>query len=115
MQVSLNNFEAEAASQLVLGQWPLLETLMVSFKLLDEHIIKMLLEGKWPMLKELQIDIVPFIEYATNKRLPGWNKEIVQHWQTVEDHCRSRCENRWQCLEALYLPHSDNIRETGGI
>ncbi len=55
MQISLNNFEPEAVSQLVRAHRPLLESLTVSFKFVNDIVIKSLIKGKWPLLSELLV------------------------------------------------------------
>ena len=106
MQISLNNFEVEAASQLVRAHWPLLESLTVSFKFVNDIVIKSLIKGKWPLLRELLV-------YTRTSKLHnlflGWDKQRLQAWQNVEEDCRQMCRDRWQQLESLELPRAQNI------
>ncbi len=59
VQVSAR-LEVRAASQLVSGNWPQLQVLMVAFLALDEQVVHTLTTGKWPMLKELHVDLRPY-------------------------------------------------------
>ncbi len=106
MQISLNDFESEAASQLVRAHWPLLESLTVSFKFVDDTVIKSLIKGNWPLLTELVVDTT-----TSNSHSPflGWDKQRLQAWQNVEDDCRQMCQDRWQQLEILDLPRAQHI------
>jgi len=109
VQISLNNFEPEAASQLGQAHWPLLERLTVSFKFVDAIVIKSLIKGKWPLLEELQVDTTT--SKLRNPLLPfgGWDKQRLQAWQNVEEDCRQMCQDRWQQLESLQLPPAQHI------
>ena len=46
VQIGLNNFGPEAASQLVPAHWPLLESLTVNFKFVDDVAIKSLIKER---------------------------------------------------------------------
>ena len=89
MQVSAR-LEVRAASQLVLGNWPLLQVLMVAFVDMDKQDVHSLTTGKWPMLKELHVDLRPY----PKSELPS-----VLSWQAVEHLCRSICLQEWPDLE----------------
>ena len=106
MQISLNNFEPEAASQLVRAHWPLLESLTVSFKFVDDITIKSLIKGKWPLLKELAVDTTTS---SSHDPFVGWDKQRLQAWQNVEEGCMQMCRDRWQQLESLELPCAQHI------
>ncbi len=105
MQISLNNFEPEAASQLVRAHWPLLESLTVSFKYMNDIVIKSLIKGKWPLLREL---LVCTRTCKLHNLFPGWDKQRLQAWQNVEEDCRQMCRDRWQQLESLELPRAQD-------
>ena len=104
MQISLNNFEVEAASQLVRAHWPLLESLTVSFKFVDDVVVKMLIKGKWPLLTELVVDSPNWHNPAL-----GWDKQKLQASQSDEERCMQMCRDRWQQLESLELPCAQHI------
>ncbi len=110
MQISLNNFEVEAASQLVRAHWPLLESLTVSFRFVDDVVIKMLIKGKWPLLTELVVDPPNWHNPAL-----GWDKQRLQAWQNVEEDCMQMCRDRWQQLESLRLPRAQDIKRRAGF
>ena len=106
MQISVNNFEPEAASQLARAHWPLLESLIVSFKFADDTAIKSLIKGNWPLLKELVVDTTTS---SSHEPYVGWDKQRLQAWQNVEEGCRQMCQDRWQQLESLELPRAQHI------
>jgi len=106
VQISLNNFEVEAASQLVRAHWPLLESLTVSFKFVDDITIKSLIKGKWPLLKELAVDTTTS---SSHDQFVGWDKQRLQAWQSVEEDCRQMCQDTWQQLKSLELPRAQHI------
>jgi len=112
VQISLNNLEPEAASQLVRAHWPLLESLTVSFKFVDDIVIKMLIKGKWPLLTELEVDCVTS---KSHDPFLGWDKQRLQAWENVEEDCRQMCRDRWQQLESLQLPRAQDIRRCAGF
>ena len=109
MQISLNDFEPEAASQLVRAHWPLLESLTVSFRFVDDIVIKMLIKGKWPLLKELLVDIRTSLLLEQHIANLGWDKQRLQAWQNVEEDCRQTCRDRWRQLESLQLPCAQDM------
>ena len=98
MQVNNNNIQPEGASQLVLGEWPLLEQLAVSFFALHEQLFKTIIEGDWPILKELNIST------SFADPMHDWSKQQIPGWQTVEPKCRKMCISTWPDLRVLSLP-----------
>ena len=106
MEIGLNNFGPEAASQLVRAHWALLESLRVSFKFVNDVAIKSLIKGMWPLLRQLLV-------YTTTSKAHnpvfGWDKQNLQAWQNVEEDCRQMCQDRRQQLESLELPCAKNI------
>jgi hypothetical protein len=100
VQVSAR-LEVKAASQLVLGNWPLLQVLMVAFIDIDEQVVHTLTTGNWPMLKELHVDLRPY---------PKWELPNVASWQAVEQLCESMCRQKWPDLEVLNIPSAQDMR-----
>ena len=98
----MNKIHPEGASQLVLGKWPLLEKLAVSFSFLHEQLFKTIIQGDWPTLKELEISTS--VADWTDDPVYEWSKQQVQAWQTSEDKCRSMCMSTWPDLRVLKLP-----------
>ncbi len=94
---------------MVLGNWPLLQLLMVTFIDLDEQVVHTLTTGKWPMLKELHVGIRPY---------PKWELHTVVSWQAIEQLCESMCRQEWPDLEVLNIPSAQDMRmrmERGGV
>ena len=87
----------EGASQLVLGKWPLLEDLEVSFSFLHEQLFKTIIQGDWPKLKELSISTD-----VADDTVRDWQQ--VRAWQTVEQKGRKMCMSTWPDLRVLKLP-----------
>ena len=88
-------------SQLVSGNWPLLQVLMVAVIDLNEQIVHTLTMGKWPMLKELHADLRPF---------PKWELPNLVSWQASEPLCECMCRQKWPDLEVLNIPNAHEMR-----
>jgi hypothetical protein len=78
----------------------------VSFKVVDDTVIKSLIKGKWPLLTELLVDITTS---SLHEPFLGWDKQRLQAWQNVEEECRQMCQDRWQQLESLELPRAQDF------
>jgi len=100
VQVSAR-LEVRAASQLILGNWPQLQVLMVAFIDMDDVVVDTLTMGNWPMLKELHVDLRP---------CPMWELPNVVSWQAVEHLCESMCRQKWPGLEVLNIPSAQDMR-----
>ncbi len=74
----------EAALSLVSGNWPVLETLTITFTHVDEQVVNTIVTGDWPMLKELHIE-------ADNSACP-WDRHRVDSWQITEQGCYDVCK-----------------------
>lgn len=108
MQVSAR-LDAGAASQLILGNWPQLQVLMVVFIDMDDLVVDTLTIGKWPMLKELHVDLRP---------CPMWELPNLVSWQAAEQLCECMCRQKWPDLEVLNIPTAQEMRmlmERGGV
>ena len=101
MQVH-SELNVEAILQLVSGNWPLLETLILTFTDVNEQVVNTLVTGDWPMLKELHIKIQGFGHH--------WDRQCVDSWQTAEQGCYNVCRNRWPGLK-VKLPKAETMKE----
>ena len=85
MQVHLE-LDMEGISQLVSGNWPLLETLVLTLTDVNELVFSTIVAGDWPMLKKLHIDI--------KGNAAAWDRQRVDSWQTIEQECYNVCNKR---------------------
>lgn len=103
MQVKGHTFDSEAVSQLTLGDWPLLEVLMVGVEYLDKQVVSTLTQGHWPMLKELHV-----INKDSELRYQSWDFGR----QAIEEECKSVCRNRWPDVQfhGSELAYDQNVK-----
>jgi len=97
-----SELKIEAVSQLVLGTWPLLETLTVTFEDLTEQIVNTVVTGDWPMLKELHINV---------RGCNLWDRQRVDSWQAIEQGCHDVCRSRWPGLQVANFPDSKALEK----
>ena len=102
MQVNGKDMHPEGASQLVLGKWPLLEELEVSFSLLHEQLFQTIIQGDWPTLKKL--DIGTSAASGPNNTVHHWSEQQIEAWKAVAEKCRNMCMSTWPGLRVLNLP-----------
>jgi len=91
----------EAALPLVSGNWPVLETLTVTFTHVNEQVVNTIVTGDWPMLKELHIEIENSAHH--------WDRHRVDSWQTIEQGCYDVCKTRWPGLK-VKLPDAKELQ-----
>lgn len=97
-----SELDEEAILQLVSGDWPLLETLVLTFTDVNEQVVNTLVTGDWPMLKQLQIKTEAFGRH--------WDRQYVDSWRAAEQGCYDVCKKRWPGLK-VELPDAEEMKE----